>query len=112
MDDRSKLIEYYNILIKGYIDEVKDLRKLIKFEENFGTGSEKDGALERLYKRLFECETLINCFKNNIELLVNEENIRHCINILNNSYDRIKKMDNYDNIKRMNSYGFMDNKSR
>lgn len=107
MDDRSKLIEYYNILIKGYIDEIKDLRKLIKFEENFGADSEKD-RLNRLHKRLFECETLIDCFKNNIELLVNEENIRHCVNILNNSYNKIKKMDNYDNIKRMDSYGFMD----
>lgn len=111
MDDRSKLIEYYNILINGYIDEVKDLKELIRCEKIFGTDSEKD-RLDRLSKRLFECETLINCFKNSIELLVNEENIRHCINILNNSYDRIKKMNNYDNIKRMNSYGFMDNESR
>lgn len=111
MDDRSKLIEYYNILIKGYIDEVKDLRKLINFEENFGADSEKD-RLDRLHKRLFECETLIDCFKNNIELLVNEENIRHCVSILNNSYDKIKKMNNYDKIKRRNGYGFAYKKSR
>lgn len=99
MDDRSKLIEYYNILINGYIDEAKNLKKLIQCEKICGTDSEKE-RLDRLSKRLFECETLINCFKSNIELLVNEEYIRHCITIMNDHYDKMKVIDNYDKVKR------------
>ena len=93
-NDKSKLIKYYNDLIKEYADEVIDLRKLIQYREICRADSEKD-RLDKLYKRLFECTTLINCFKNDIELLVNEENIKHYINIINNNYDKIKDMNNY-----------------
>lgn len=89
MNDKAKFIKYYNDLINEYINEVIELKKHIQYEENSETNSEKD-KLDRLYKRLFECGVLIDCFKNNIELLINEENIKHYINIINNNYDKIK----------------------